>query len=305
MKQKVRQASNRKAGKVKDAPKLPEHGSQFRVSIDQMEPNDWNPNEMTPAEFDALGENMDEVDFLDPVLVTFKEWGEDGKPRFRIIDGEHRWEQAKLTSLKSLPVIYADPDKVPELQQKKQTVKMNVLHGHPNKRKLLDLVEDVMGEEGSEMEDVAYEMGFVDYDAFQSLIADARGSLPSNEMKKEFDKAKDELKTVDDLSLLLNKLFTRFGDTLPCNFMILDFGGKKHIWIRMDVKSYNMVTAAGRTCMEEGYTFDSVIQRLIMLLDVPAFIAEHKNFLSPIPEGSKEGPESIDTLLREPDEVPE
>ena len=209
---------------MKQKKRLPKHGDQFRLPVTDMEPNDWNPNEMTPAEFDALGENMEEVDFLDPILVTFREWGEDGRPRYLIIDGEHRWDQARLTGLSDLPVIYADPERVPTLQQKKQTVKMNVLHGRPNKRKLLTLVEDVMEEEGKAMEDVAYEMGFVDYDAFQNLIAEARNTLPDEEMKKEFDKAKDELKTVDDLSLLLNKLFTRYGCFPPGTLVSTEYG---------------------------------------------------------------------------------
>lgn len=48
----------------------------------------------------------------------------------------------------------------------------------------------------------------------KALIDDTRESLPP-EMRKEFDKAKEEIKTVDDLSLVLNRLFTKYGSTLP------------------------------------------------------------------------------------------
>jgi len=53
-----------------------------KLKIDELKPNEYNPNEMTEATLNHLVAEMKRVGFLQPVLVN--------KKRI-IIDGEHRW----------------------------------------------------------------------------------------------------------------------------------------------------------------------------------------------------------------------
>lgn len=223
-----------------------------------------------------LSENIDDVDFLSPILVVPLPDG-----TYRIIDGEHRFEAMQLSGATEIPCILADPERLDELAQKFQTIRMNKIRGHLNKSKFVDLVEDVIKEAELGSEEIAHKMGFVDFDEFSTLCEAARESLPDG-AKGEFDKAKDEIKTVDDLNILLNRLFAKYGDSLPYNFMILEFGGKHHIWVRMPVSEYKRVSNMSREIMSKGFTFDSVLSRMLSLLNIDDFLKTHSDLLENI-----------------------
>lgn len=132
-------------------------------------------------------------------------------------------------------------------------------------------------------------MAFTDPTELSMMIDSTRDSLPPD-MRDAFDKAKGEIKTVDDLSLVLNRLFTQFGDTLPFNFMILDFGGKEHIWLRMEPGEHRMVKERARECMAHGVTFDSVVTRLLSIAPIDRFVQAHRDFLKePVTESASRG----------------
>lgn len=274
-----------------------EHGSIKDLPLKQIEPNEWNPNEMSPREFDMLAENIEDVDFIDPILVVPIDI-RDGVQMFRIVDGEHRFEVERLKDAVNIPCVIADPEQFDETKQKFQSVRMNKIKGSLNSKKFSKLVDDLMKSGEYSFEELAHEFGFIEDDEFQSLLEQARESLP-DDMKEEFDKAKGEIKTVEDLSLLLNRLFTQYGDTLPANFMIMDFGGKDHIWVRMKRAEFQKSTKVAKECMAHGITFDSVVSRVLSLMDIGKFINKHKDFLEEIPEdaASQGDVETIDELL--------
>jgi len=234
---------------------------------------------MTADEFNMLSENIEDVDFLQPVLVVPLEIRDD-RQIFRIVDGEQRYENERLRDSKTIPCIIADPDRVPEAKQMFQTVRMNKIKGHLNTRKFNDLVNRLVKTGEYKFSELAHEFGFVNEDEFQLLVESARESLPEDpDMRKEFDAAKEDIKTVDDLSLLLNRLFTKYGSTLPYNYMLLDFGGKNHIWVRMSPRDFNIAKKLARDAMGLGYTFDSILSRVLSLMDIEKFVAKHKDFL--------------------------
>lgn len=268
--------------KVNGHKRVYKHGEMIKLPMADIICNDYNPNELTADEFEMLIENIEGVDFIVPLLVVPIEGG-----KFRIIDGEHRFDVLKLREAVVAPCVVADPGRIPELEQKFQTVRMNVIRGKPNKAKLSKLVEDIIAEADMEAEDVAYRMGFGDYDEFLVLVESVRESLP-DEAKADFDKAKGEIKTVEDLNLLINRLFAKYGETLPYNFMIIDFGGKKHLWVRMSAAEHKRIVGKARSAMAKGVTFDSVVAHVLSLLDIDAWIDDHRDFLEavdPVAEG--------------------
>lgn len=68
------------------------------VAREDIEPNDWNPNELSDDEFDQLVKSIEDNGWTMPIVVHAEE--------NYIIDGEHRWVAAK-----HLP---DDPDLTPE-----------------------------------------------------------------------------------------------------------------------------------------------------------------------------------------------
>lgn len=254
------------------------------IPIDKIKPNEWNPNELSDVMFNRLVSDMQDIGFLQPVLVTPMEDG-----TYRIVDGEHRYEGAKLLDHEKVPaVILAGEFAKDETRQKMQTMRMNMIRGDVDKRKLMALVTDLATT--MPIEDVADGMAFDDVDGLRALINDARASL-TPEMRKEFDKAKEEIKTVDDLSLVLNRLFTKYGSTLPFNYMIMDFGGKDHLWVRLkDKGAYNKVKAAAELCRAHSVTFSSAVLAALDSI-TPDYLDEHAEELEAAEDENVVSPE--------------
>lgn len=244
------------------------------VRLDKIKPNDWNPNEMENEEFDFLVENFEEVGFVQPVLIAPLTDDPDGF-EYSIIDGEHRFLAMEFLEEPELPCIIRDLDVDAQMFQ---TVRMNKIKGTMNQKKIMGMVEHLM--ETRSIEEVAAGLAYSDVSELEGMIASARESLPDNDMKKEFDRAKEAIRTVDDLTNVLNRLFTKYGDTLPAHFMVLDFGGKEHIWVKMSGRNdYKRVLEFGRACLAGGVTMDSTLLQFIAKLDVPGFIERFRDIL--------------------------
>jgi hypothetical protein len=83
-------------------------------------------------------------------------------------------------------------------------------------------------------------MMFVDDKAFKDVYMSVKKELPKD-LQEKLEKTKDEIKTVDDLSRVLNELFSKYGDTLDQNFMVFTYGGKTQLWVRMDKELYELM----------------------------------------------------------------
>ena len=254
--------------------------SVVKIPVEKLHPNDWNPNSLSDAMFNRLVDDMNHLGFLQPVLVTPEADG-----TYRIIDGEHRYECAKLADMTEIPCVILDGDFAQdETRQKFQTMRMNMIRGNVDKRKLAALVSELATE--MPVEEIAESMAFDDADALRALIEDTRKDLPP-EMQKEFDQAKEEIKTVDDLSLVLNRLFTKYGATLPYHYMVMDFGGKEHIWVRLSRKDLDAVRAFAENAREQRVTFSSVVMAALQHCATPEYIEQHKSELEEVTEDAE------------------
>ena len=257
---------------------MPEVKETVLIDTGEIRPNEWNPNEMAATDFNALVENMDEIGVVQQVLVAPLDDDPEGY-KYRIVDGEHRFEAMRLSDTPQIPCVIVDID---EDAQKFQTVKMNKLRGKLNKGKFINLVQDLTSRHG--VEEVAARMAFTDPTELEALIENVRKDLPP-EMQNEFDAATKEIQSVDDLTLVLNRLFTQYGDTLPYNFMIMDFGGKDHLWVRFDNRrDYRTMEQLARRVKEQGFTFDSFVMAVLTGVSVEAACKRLQKKLIPVEE---------------------
>ncbi|MDR1945986.1 MAG: ParB N-terminal domain-containing protein [Desulfovibrio sp.] len=263
---------------------------QLPVSV--IKPNDWNPNELSDQMFSRLVDDMQKIGFLQPILVTPTEDGE-----YRIVDGEHRYQCAKLIDMEFIPCVVVDGDFAhDEEAQKIQTMRMNMIRGNVDKRKLQALVTDLV--ENRPLEEVSELMAYDDVDGLRALIEDARKDLPP-ELRKEFDKVKEEIKTTEDLSLVLNRLFTKYGSTVPYNYMILDFGGKEHMWVRLkDRAMYKKVKKVAEICKGKKVTFSSALMSVLGGL-TPNYIDKHIKELEGVTDEAAEIDFSTENVEKE------
>jgi hypothetical protein len=229
-----------------------------KVPIHLIDVNQDNPNEMSDAEFNMLADNFQRVGYIDPIFLRPTE-----NERFRMIGGHHRLEIAKLEGFEDIDAtINTDPD-FDEDQERFQLLRMNTIRGKISPKKFLSMYQQMNDKYSEEI--LRESFGFADEEEFKKLIKTTQASLPK-ELQEDFKKASTELKTIDDLSKLLNRLFTQFGDTLEYGYMLMDFGGKDSIWLRMSNDTKKAVLDVGKTCQKEKRTVDSIIGGMIRLM---------------------------------------
>lgn len=235
------------------------------VPVDSLEPQDLNPNEMSEEQFNLLYDNIERMGVTDPILVRHKRPEEITPARpalYKIVGGFHRWEVAKLHGMDEVPVtVITDPD-FDEDMEKFQIVRHNIIKGKMNPQKFLKLYESLSNKY---TDTAAAEMfGFAEQEEFRRLVHATALALPT-ELKDQFKEASKELKTIDDLTLLLHRLFSSYGDTLPFGFMIFDFGGHDHVWVRMLAKQKQHLKHLAEYCREQGRSLDVVLASLMQL----------------------------------------
>lgn len=240
------------------------------LPVDLMVPNSENPNEMGEQEFNLLYDNIEKMGVTDPILVRPHP---EQKGKYKIIGGHHRWEVAKLHGMEEVPVTIVEAGDFDDDMERFQMVRHNIIHGKMNPKKFMDLYQSLQGKYSEEA--AAELFGFADEDEFRKLVQSTANALPK-EMKQSFLDASKEIRTIDDLAVVLNRLFSTYGDTVPYGYMIFDFGGQDHVWLRMEKKQKKDLIEFGKWCAAQNRTVDKVMTTLLQLaatgkLDQAAF----------------------------------
>ena len=212
-----------------------------QLKIEDCMPNSWNPNVMDDDMFNMLCREISELGFIDPIQVVPLENG-----KYLIIGGEHRWRAARAVGYDSIPAVVLTDAKWREQDlQKFVTLRLNVIRGKINPEKFAALYEELANHYSHE--ELQSLMGFTDEEAFNKLVGSVSTALKESglpaEITEKFDEAKQKIKTVDDLTMILNQIFAEYGDTLDRNFMWFSFGGKKHLYVICDKGLWQQVEA--------------------------------------------------------------
>lgn len=233
------------------------------LPLDMLVPQEINPNEMSDEQFNLLADNFETVGFVDPIFVRgpLEELG--GK--YRIIGGRHRWDVAKLYDFENVPVTIINDPEFTEDAERFQIVRMNLIRGKLSPEKFVQLYNALSEKYTADV--AAESFGFAQQEEFEKLVGQMSKQLP-NEMQNEFKKAAKEIKTIDGLSKLLNTMFTKYGDTLPYGYMLMDFGGRDSVWLRMQGNTKKHLLDLGKHCMVAGVTLDSVLANAMQHLTV-------------------------------------
>ncbi len=222
------------------------------LPIDSLIPSLENPQEMDAKKFNQLVKSIRDNGFDENIIVVPTET--DGQ--YRIVSGEHRWTASKTIGYTEVPCVIQDFDDDRRLIE---LVKRNALKGEISPTKFVKLYEKLLKTHSKEQ--IAEAMA-LEEDQLNKLIGDVRKQLP-DKMKKEFDKSKDEIKTIDDLSLILNRLFAQYGDTVDQNFMIFDYGGQKHLWVRCDSELWKMVDDIREQMDDQDLDANEVFKKIL------------------------------------------
>lgn len=91
------------------------------VPVDDIYPNDYNPNTHTADSFDLLIKSLLYFGFTQPIVVH--------RETMQIVDGENRFRAASIIGYKMVPVCFVDFD---EEKLKYATIMHNMARGHNN-----------------------------------------------------------------------------------------------------------------------------------------------------------------------------
>lgn len=224
------------------------------LPLSVLEKNEHNPNKMTAKGFNLLVDNIARMGITDPILVVKR------GDKYRIVGGHHRAEAAEFLGYTQVPcTIITDPN-FDEDQENFQLMRHNMIKGKLDREGFVKLYEMVQERYTDEV--LAEAFGFEDQTELKAMVKETAKSLPP-EMRAKFKEAAKEVKTIKDLSGLLNRLFNSYGDTLPYGFMFMDFGGKDSVWVRMMQKDLNNVNDVFTILREEGKTLDGLLRAVL------------------------------------------
>lgn len=201
------------------------------LNVEDIEPHPLNPNEETPEKFNALTETLSEDGPDQPIVVVPIDNPSENGPHYRIIKGEHRWRAARVLGWPTFPAVIRHEWK-DEITQLTRLVRDNTVKGDPNKEKMTEIVRVLRREHQIDSDMSAALLGF---DSTKEMYAHmVRESKPKAvDDKAVLAQAKDSMKVLDDLALVLNMLFTKHGSTLPQGYIAFMWGGKVSYMIEL------------------------------------------------------------------------
>lgn len=214
------------------------------LNIDDCIPNPWNPQEMDDDTFNSLAESIEEAGMIDPIQVVTQEGG-----KYRIIGGEHRWKACTVLGHETIPAVILQESEFDEDRQKFLTVRMNILSGQMNPQKFYDMYDGLTEKYTDEVMQMMF--GFAKEEEFKKLVDQTINALPED-MQLKVKAAKKDIRTIDDLTNVLNNLFTRYGDTLPSNVMAFSYGGKEVMWVLADKDLWKLANKIKLTTLGQG-----------------------------------------------------
>jgi hypothetical protein len=196
------------------------------IPIENLIEMENNINEQNESTFSALTASIQsEGMYRQPLLVSSTE---DGK--YEVIAGNHRLQAIKLLGWEKAPCIIDNIEN--PLLKRATSAKLNMIHGQPNSAKFTQLYNDLARDYGDEQ--AKNLMGSTNEKLFKQLYLDIQKELPSKQMQKEFKEKTKDIDNIDDVQMVLNQLLSTFGDTISNNYMILTYGGKVHLWLKLD-----------------------------------------------------------------------
>lgn len=107
------------------------------IPINQINENDWNPNELDEAGYKVLVQNIRDkrVGYSQPIEVR-----EIGKDLYEVVDGAHRLKACKEAGLTEIQCVVSDYDNT---QAKLETIAKNKIRGTINLIKAANLISEL------------------------------------------------------------------------------------------------------------------------------------------------------------------
>jgi len=225
------------------------------IPVEDLLADEDNPNEMNEATFDLLIEEIREQGFDEPIQVR-KHPTVPGK--YQIGGGHHRVKAATVLGMQTVPAVIKNWT---DREQKVALVKRNALRGDMNKTKLARLYTD-LAKGAKDVVQLQRELGFSDPKKLD-LMMDAASKSMTPKQKKKLADAKESIKTLDDLSSVLNRIFKESGSEIDKGYMVFSFGGKDHHYFQIDAETQDALLRIKSQCERTGESYVDTLQSIV------------------------------------------
>jgi hypothetical protein len=217
------------------------------IPLDRLIPSPENPNEQDDTTFDELVEALRKDGCDEPIIVVPQKVDGRDTGKYYIASGEHRYKGAKFLGWKTIPGIvkpgWSDDER------KIALVRRNMLRGALNPEKFTKLYGELAKKYDKEL--LKRLMGFTKTDAFEKVYKAIESSVTPKQ-RKQLAEAKETIKSVDDLSSVLNTIFKEHGSELDFGFMVFSFGGKNHHYFKTDAELDKLLKKLEATLQSQG-----------------------------------------------------
>jgi len=238
----------------------------YEVPIELIDFSATNPNEMNDETFNTLAEEIDETNeespgFIEPVHLVPLEGG-----RYLCVGGEHRIRARKSLGHDTVPGILLTSEKWKSEEFREfMLVRLNVIRGKLDAGKFMHLYDKYKEKYGDARLQRCFAITENDY--WKELTGSTRSTLQemgaSKDLLREFDNKTSEIKTIDDLSAILNGLFQKHGNDLRFNFMFFTYGGKEHIMVRMSEKMFKTMKKVTGFCRDHQADINLLFEPIV------------------------------------------
>lgn len=208
--------------------------SKVKVHTVEMIPRDLlsehprNSNRQDKHMFNELRKSIREQGFDETLLVVPRNDGDIG---YWVISGNHRFRAGKAEGMESFPCVNR-PD-WDEVAQQVEIVRRNYVRGKIDEDMFTMSVNALAEEHNVLLSDIQEAMGFQSDEKFLELykVETEKMEEAAREMAQEIQTSSSAIKMIDDLGLVLSKIFEEHGDTVPYSFLIFPAGQKNHMFV--------------------------------------------------------------------------
>jgi len=213
-----------------------------------------NPNEEASLVFNNLMMEIEEDGFDQPLIVVDRMRIEMA-PGWSIVSGNHRYRALKLQGYTHVECVVKDWDAE---KSKVKVIRRNLIAGKLNDEKFTKIVDDLRAPYTPDQ--LADVLGFHDVDDFSKHYKKQHEKEPRH---KDDSGVGDPTKLVEGLTVILNKLFAEYGDTVPNSFMYFLAGAKIHLVVQANPQLRRALSKVAKKCLTEHKDINLVLPGIL------------------------------------------
>lgn len=214
-----------------------------------------NPNEEDALVFNNLIMEIQEDGFDQPLVVVDRMKIE-AAPGWTVVSGNHRFRALKLSGYTHVDcVIKQDWDAE---KAKVKVIRRNLITGKINDERFTKIVDDLR--QPYTPDQLADVLGFHNIEDFSKHY---KKQHEQEERAREDTSFGDPTKLVEGMTVILNKLFSEYGDTVPNSFMYFLAGGKIHLALQAHPQLRRAISKVAKKCVQEHKDINLVLAGII------------------------------------------